>query len=435
MSHLGFWPSTVRDDQDGNGVRTTRVWRRVLGVEHTVIEWVDLEPSGRGGEVLVAQVGPKAGAAGRCSRCQRRCPGYDTSDKPRRWRGLDLGSTPVFLPATTCRVSCPEHGVVVAAVPWAWPGSRFTTAFEDTGAWLVGHAALSVVAVLLRVAWRSVSDIVARVLAARGQASDRLAGPRRIGIDEISYRKGQRSLLVVTDHDTGRLVWAGNDRTAATPRQFFDDLGPERAAALTHISADGAEWIHTVVTERAPKAVLCLDAFPVVAWATKALEEIRRSLAAQLRRTGHPDHATTIKHTRWALRKNPPELTGEQRTTLAAIAKDNGALYRASLLKEQLRMIVQTELPQARALLAGWISWARRSRIPAFARLTNTITRFQTLILNALEHHLSNARSEATNTHPRLLTRRAYGYHSPDSLIALADLTRGGLCPPLPGQA
>ena len=57
------------------------------------------------------------------------------------------------------------------------------------------------------------------------------------------------------------MVWAGKDRTAATLRRFFDDLGPDRAAALTHVSADGAEFIHTVVTERAPKAVLCLDAF------------------------------------------------------------------------------------------------------------------------------------------------------------------------------
>ena len=55
--------------------------------------------------------------------------------------------------------------------------------------------------------------------------------------------------------------------------------------------------------------------------------------------------------------------------------------------------------------------------------------------MNAVEHGLSNARSEATNTHLRLLTRRAYGYHSSDALIAMADLTRGGLCPALPGRS
>jgi transposase len=417
-------------------VRTTRVWRRVLGVEQTVIESVDLETDARGQEVLIARVRVKAGAARRCSRCQRRCPGYDTSPDPRRWRGLDLGTTQLFLQATTSRVSCREHGVVVAAVPWARPGARFTTAFEDTAAWLVCHAALSVVAMLLRVAWRSVADIVTRVVADRAAKVDRLAGLRRIGIDEISYRKGQRYLLVVVDHDTGRLVWAGRNRDKETLGRFFDDLGAERAGHLTHVSADGAEWIHDVVAERAPHAVVCLDAFHVVAWATEALDQVRRAMVNRLRAGGHHDEAATLKHSRWALLKNPPNLTGDQRATLAGIAKANGGLYRAYLLKEQLRAIFQAaELADARALLGGWIAWARRCRLDPFVKLAKTIKKYQALILNAVKHGLSNARSEATNTHLRLLTRRAYGYHSPESLIAMADLTRGGLCPPLPGRS
>ena len=417
-------------------MRTTRVWRRVLGVEHTVIESVELETDGRGGQVLVAQVRAKVSAARRCSRCQRRCPGYDTSPAPRRWRGLDVGTTQVFLQATTSRVSCREHGVVVAAVPWARPGSRFTTAFEDTAAWLVCHAALSVVAVLLRVAWRSVADIVTRVVADRAGRLDRLAGLRRIGIDEISYRKGQRYLLCVVDHDTGRLVWAGKNRTQETLGRFFDDLGADRAAELTHVSADGAQWIHDVVAERAPNAVVCLDAFHVVAWATEALDQVRRAMVNRLRTGGDHDQATALKHTRWALLKNPPNLTGNQRATLAGIAKANGGLYRAYLLKEQLRAIFQVvELTDARALLGGWIAWARRCRLEPFVKLAQTIKNYQKLILNAVEHGLSNARSEATNTHLRLLTRRAYGYHSPEALIAMADLTRGGLCPSLPGRS
>jgi len=408
----------------------------VLGVEHTVIESVDLETDGRGQEMLVAQVRVKAGAARRCSRCRRRFPGYDTSPTPRRWRGLDLGTTPVYLQATTSRVTCREHGVVVAAVPWARPGSRFTTAFEDTAAWLVCHATLSVVAMLLRVAWRSVADIVTRVVADRAATVDRLAGLRRIGIDEISYRKGQRYLLCVVDHDTGRLVWAGKNRTQETLGRFFDDLGADRAAQLTHVCADGAQWIHDVVAVRAPKAVVCLDAFHVVAWATEALDQVRRTMVNRLRAGGHHDEATALKGSRWALLKNPPNLTGDQRATLAGIAKANGGLYRAYLLKEQLRAIFQAvELTDARALLGGWIAWARRCRLEPFVTLAKTIKNYQKLILNAVEHGLSNARSEATNTHLRLLTRRAYGYHSPEALIAMADLTRGGLCPPLPGRS
>ena len=151
---------------------------------------------------------------------------------------------------------------------------------------------------------------------------------------------------------------------------------------------------------------------------------------------GHHEEATALKGSRWALLKSPPNLTAGQRTTLAGIAKANGGLYRAYLLKEQLRAIFQAvELADARALLGGWIAWARRCRLEPFVRLAKTIKKYQALILNAVEHGLSNARSEATNTHLRLLTRRAYGYHSPEALIAMADLTRGGLCPPLPGRS
>jgi transposase len=408
-----------------------RVFRRLLGVEHTVIESVDLVEE-RGEEMVIAAVRPVRSRRSRCSRCNRRCRGYDAGDGRRRWRTLDLGVTKAFLEADAPRVSCPEHGVVVAAVPWARPGARSTRAFEDTCAWLAAHAAFTVVAALLRVSWRTVAGVVTRVVAERAGRTDQLAGLRRIGIDEIAHRRGHRYLTVVVDHETGRLVWAGKGRDQATVRRFFDALGAERAALLTHVSADGAEWIHTVVAERAPEAVLGLDPFHVVAWATRALDEVRRGVWNELRRTGKTDQAASLKGSRWALVKNPEDLTGEQRTTLAGIATTNKALYRAYLLKEQLRAVFAAKGENGKQLLAGWLAWARRSRLPAFVKLARTIDKYRPLIFNTLDHHLSNARVEATNTHLRVLTRRAYGFHSPESLIAMAMLTRGGLCPELP---
>ena len=257
-------------------MRTTRVWRRVLGVEHTVIESVDLETDRRGQEVLVARVRVKAGAARRCSRCQRRCPGYDTSAEPRRWRGLDLGTTQVFLQATTSRVSCPRHGVVVAAVPWARHGAGHTRFFDDQVAWLAVACSKTAVTELMRIAWRTVGAIVTRVAQDAMAGLNRFAGLRRIGIDEISYKKGHRYLTVVVDHDSRRLIWAAAGRDTHTLRRFFDLLGAQGCAQITHVSADAADWIADVVAERCPNAVRCADAFHVVAWATEALDEVRR---------------------------------------------------------------------------------------------------------------------------------------------------------------
>ncbi|MGH3902356.1 MAG: transposase [Pseudonocardiaceae bacterium] len=141
------------------------------------------------------------------------------------------------------------------------------------------------------------------------------------------------------------------------------------------MSADGAEWIHTVDTERAPQALLYLDAFHVVAWATAAVDAVRRGTWNQLRREEKTDQATALKGSRWALLKNPPDLTGDQRTTVAMIAKTNIPLYRAYLLKEQLREVFAATGARSRQLPAGWLSWATRSRIPEFAALAKTIKR------------------------------------------------------------
>ena len=126
-------------------------------------------------------------------------------------------------------------------------------------------------------------------------------------------------MTVIVDHRTGRLVWAAEGRNQETLGRFFDELGAERATLLTHVSCDGAEWIHAVVREKAPVAVICLDPFHVVIWTMKALDKVRvRTLAA----AGGKD-----KHAMWAVRKNPTDLTTEQRTSLATIAATNKALF------------------------------------------------------------------------------------------------------------
>lgn len=412
-----------------------RLIHRLLGLESTVIEAIRVAED-EAGEYLVASVHPGRKAARRCGRCRARCPWYDRGGGQRWWRALDVGTMRVWLHGDAPRVNCPMHGPTVISVPWARHDSRFTTSFEDTTAWLAAHAPASTVAELLRTTWRAVSGIIGRVVAERAGAVDRLARLRRIGIDEIAYRKGHRYLVVVVDHDSGRIVWSGEGRKRETVEKFFAMLGPVRARLLTHVSADGAEWIGDVVAVHAPQALRCLDPFHAVGWITGALDEVRRAVWNSLR--GGKGQATeqskALKGARWALWKNPDRLSDSQKATLASIQTTNRPLYRAYLLKEQFRELIRVKGADGKLLLAAWLRWAGRSKIPAMAKVAQKIRRHLPELHNTLDSGLSNARSEATNTHLRVLTRRAYGYASPDALIAIADLTRGGLCPPLPGR-
>ena len=127
------------------------------------------------------------------------------------------------------RVRCRAHGPTVAQVPWARHGAGHTRDFDDQAAWLAVHVSKRAVVEVLRVAWRTVGAIVARVSVDIDARVDRLAGLRRIGIDEISYKRGFSYLSVVVDHDSGRLVWAAPGRDDATVARFFDELGAERS--------------------------------------------------------------------------------------------------------------------------------------------------------------------------------------------------------------
>jgi transposase len=350
---------------------------------------------------------------------------------------IDFGLLRCYLEADLPRVRCGVHGVVVAFVPWARHGAGHTRDFDSKVAWMATRMSKTAVAHYLRVSWGTVGQIVARVMAdADAAAGDRLAGVRRIGIDEVSYRRGYKYLTVVVDHDSRRLLWMAEGRSKSTLATFFTELGPELCAQIELISADGADWIFNAVQEHCPNARLCLDPFHVVSWATDALDDVRRSVWNTARRGGQTVVAGDLKGARYALWKNPENLTERQQTKLAWIAKTNKPLYRAYLLKEQLRQVFAAGGGGERgALLDAWLRWAARCRLPPFVDLARRVrTYFRDDIINTLTHRLSNGLIESTNTKIRLLTRIAFGFKSVDALIALAKLHLGGYQIKLPGR-
>lgn len=91
---------------------------------------------------------------------------------------------------------------------------------------------------------------------------------------------------MVEDHDSGRLVWVKVGREKHTVAAFFDALGPDRCAQVRLVSADAADWIGDIAGQRCPQAIRCMDPFHVTAWATKALDDIRRETWNDARRAG-----------------------------------------------------------------------------------------------------------------------------------------------------
>ena len=433
-----------------------KILRHVLGLVKTVVLGVSIE-----GDSIVVRVRPHRREQLRCPVCGRRCECHD-HEPTRRWRAMDLARSKCHLEYRPARVSCPEHGTLVERVPWARRRSRFTRDFEDWVACLAVRCCMSAVARVARVEWHSVGGICKRVYdeveAQRGVA--RFDGLRRIGIDETSYKRGHRYLTVVVDHDRGCLVWAHEGYGRDVLNLFLDELTREQRRAIEVVTADGAKWIKTLVRRRCPNARWVMDPFHVVEWANDALDRVRReewqaakaearAVVPRTGRRGRPRRnevapevaeelrarAASIKNSRYALVKNPEDLTESQRAKLAEVRRAGGRLFRAWDLKEDLRAVFRAgSSAEAEALLDAWLRAAAYCRIKPVVEVEKKVRRRRADVIAAVELGIGNGRVESINNEIKVTVRMGYGFRNTDNLIALLMLRCSDEQPALPWE-
>ncbi len=135
---------------------------------------------------------------------------------------------------------------------------------------------------------------------------------------------------------------------------------------------------------------------------------------------------------RYVLLKNPEHLSENQQAQLLFLTKANPKLYRAYLLKENLRLALKAGPDEIAGKLSKWMAWAQRCRIPVFRDLRKKIKRHFDAIVAAARFSLSNARSEAFNNKIKLIIRTAFGFRNVDNLLAMVMLSCSLLHPTLP---
>lgn len=361
--------------------------------------------------------------------------GYDTRWAESTWRHLDFGGTPLVLKMLRRRLRCPEHGVVAQAVPFARFNSRFTRDFEDLVAWLVTRADKTSVSAFTRIAWRTVGAICQRVVDDQLDES-RFENLVSIGVDEISWRKHHNYLTLVSDHTSSKIIWGAPGKNAAAFDQFFTEIGPQNISSLEAISMDmGAAFIKSA-TKNAPKAAICIDPFHVVQLGTNALDALRRQFWQQARDLPDQSFAKKYKGNRYALLKNPDKLNDKQKATLKQMRTDGGELWEAYQLKESLREIFAGDLNtnEVMNMIHQWCDTATMSGHGPFMKAAATIHGHSQGIYEAVTRKLSNGKHEGLNNKIRTMTRRSYGFHSPEAALALIMLACGPITVRLPYQ-
>lgn len=413
----------------------------VEGLIQTIAERQGHGRRGRAGGQFPAAPGSRPGGPGAAQEGRvallalgRKCPKYDDGGGERRWRHQDFGRYGVEPMAP--RVACAEHGVAVAQVPWAEPGSRFTRDFEMERAWLTAVASRKTLGGFLRIAWRTAGDIARRVAARLGSSMPCMFdGLTAIGVDETSYRKGRTYITVVVDHKRKRVVRAHDGYGKEVLDPFFRQLTDEQRASITAVTGDGAKWIDASVKEHLPNAERVLDSFHIVSWMTDTLDQVRKRLWNQARRGNDKTATETMKGLKYAV---PQEPRRPDRTAIRSVGGARGhgsqgpALPVMAAEGTSLRTLPRQPVGQAEAELKRWIFRAPHSRIPEIVELCRKIRRRRDDILGTIGPGYSNARLEAFNNKIKATIRMAYGFRHVDNLIAMIKLRCSGLPTHLP---
>jgi transposase len=309
------------------------------------------------------------------------------------------------------------------AVPWARTGSLFTRTFEDEVAWFMQKTNQSATAAYFGISWPTAGKIARRVVAEKldGQLLENL---RFLGIDEISYGRPRKFLTVVIDHERHRVVWAGEGQSAKTLAQFFELLGPQRCSAIEAVSIDMDLAFEIAIKDFAHNAEVVYDRFHIVQMLSRAVDEVRRSEVLQ----ANPNERKQLKSSRYALLKNPWNLTTFQQNKLSTLQKTNKRIYRAYLLKETFQTIFDADSKEkASEIFGDWFQWARRSVLEPFAKLAINLKYRLDGILRFIDRKITNSPVEGMNSKIRMISHRAFGFRSAPSLIAMIQLNCSGI--------
>ncbi len=351
-----------------------------------------------------------------CSGCGRRCRVHDVKTKAREWRHTDAWGARTVVIAAVRRVRCRCCGIRVERVPWARPRSHFTLQFEAEILDRVRDAPIQAVCRQLRVHWTSVMRLVERWVAAAATKRFRRR-LRRIGVDEVSYGRGQQKYLtIVWDHDQGQVVWIGRGRERETFEAFFEKLGTRRARRLRCVTMDMAQGYIAAANELAPEADIVFDRFHIERHLTEAVNEVRK--AEFWRRGGR--HRDIIRGKKFLLLRKRRRLHWRRRRDLDVLLRLNRRLQKAYLLKEQFDTVwTAVDEVQMAALLIIWRRMLRWQRLRPLERFSQMILTHLAGVLAWVRHRLTNAALEGNNARVRAISQRGRGYRNASNLMMM----------------
>lgn len=387
-----------------------------LGLQGFAVESVTVEPAPRLGEparrIKVVRVVNDSGWH-ICPDCGKRHQrGLFEEFVPVRFRDCSIGDFETYLETRAMRVAC-CGGTRVEQLPFVMEGFRMTKRFFGRMAALCTRLPVRAVAEMANMSWDTVARVDKQAIElALGDPEDALKGLRWIGVDEVSRTGGHVYFTVVTNLETGKVVWIADGKGEKGFLPFVEKLTKKERRRIRGAVSDLG--YQAVLAEHLPKAVHVLDRFHIVQWMNEALNQLRRRLftAAPQDEVGRG-----FKVKKWLLLSAREKLRHKDKLLLAKLMSLNEPLFQAYLLKEQLRGILRYPWRYFGALrrrLEEWLEVAKSTGLDEIRRVAERLAPHIEAVIAGHKHPIKLGLVEAINSKIAALRVQARGYRDPE---------------------
>lgn len=276
-------------------------------------------------------------------------------------------------------------------------------------------ATISDVARELNLDWRAVKELDKQYMREQLRRIG-TPGPKAIGIDEISIRKGHTYRIVVSDLIRRRPIWfGGEDRSEASMAMFYEGLGKKKSARIRLAVMDMWKPFRNATLAHAPQAAILFDKFHIMAHLGKALDTVRKSEYARL----SGDKRRFIKGQKYTLLSHRENLNMDGKRALKTLLAANKRLNTAYLLKESFGQLWDYEREGwARRFFENWCASLKWQRLKPYEKFAEMIDRHWDGIAAYCkpENKVSLGFVEGLNNKIRVIQRRAYGLRDEEYL-------------------
>lgn len=394
-------------------MRIQTILNRVEKFKSFVYGRVSVEED-KGSPVVVVELQPRKNNRPLCSGCGRPGPVYDRLEE-RRFEFVPLWGIAVFFAYRMRRVKCVSCGVRVEQVPWCDGKNRLTTTYRWFLATWAKRLSWTEVGAIFQTSWDSVCRAVEHAVE-WGLAHRDLSKVTSLGVDEIAWHRGHTYLTLVYDigEQGRRLLAVAEERTEASLRSCLEELGEDLCKRVRFVCSDMWRPYLNVIGTKLTQAVHVLDRFHVMQQFSKAIDQIRADEAKRLEREGYEP---VLRKSRWCLLKRPENRTDKQTVKLSELLRYNLRTVRAYLQREDFQRFWEYTSPAwAGKFLDEWTGRVMRSRLEPMKKVARTLRNHRSLILNwfRARGEVSAGAVEGLNNKVKLVTRRSYGFRTPE---------------------